>query len=189
MTTSTTNPWASTDHDPHHGGVTADIALPDRPDGADTSTSDLADADAENIHHDWEIEIDIYRGDLIAALNTALGALARASSAVTALASDLHDVEFAEDTAGSDVAAFVADGVRFIRAAYALTHTITAAQLTSTHITVEGERYDLQRILGTMGRLPRAARAVRQTPRHSCHEGRQALDHLPRRDRREEGDR
>lgn len=122
-----TDPWASTDHDPHHGGVTADIASPDRPDAADTPTTDLADADPENIYHDREIEIESSRGDLIAALNTALGTLAQANSAITALASDqVYDVEFAEGSTGSDVAGFVADSLRFTRAAYALTHTVTA---------------------------------------------------------------
>ena len=75
---------------------------------------------------DWHLEIEHHRGQLINSLNTALTALAQAKTAITALASNqIYDVEFAEDAAGPDVAAFLADSLRFTRAAYAITHATT----------------------------------------------------------------
>lgn len=100
----TTDPWTSTDHDPHQ---------PPAP-GSDT--------DAENIYADWDLEIEHHRGQLITSLNTALSALTQAHAAVTALLSDqVYDVEFSAGTTGEDVAAFTTESLRLTRAAYALT--------------------------------------------------------------------
>ena len=75
---------------------------------------------------DWDQEIDEYRGQLISSLNTALAALTHAHVAIAALTSDkVYDVEFAEAAAGHDVATFVADSLRFSRAAYAIAHSVT----------------------------------------------------------------
>ncbi|SOJ57004.1 hypothetical protein MSIMFB_04482 [Mycobacterium simulans] len=79
-----------------------------------------------NPYADWELEIEHHRGQLISSLNTAMTALAQARTAITALTSNqVYDVEFAEGVAGGDVAAFVADSLRFTRAAYAITHETT----------------------------------------------------------------
>lgn len=83
-------------------------------------------SNAENMYTDWDIVIDTHRGELITSLNTALGALTQAASAIAALTSDrIYDVEFAEGAAGPDVAAFVADSLRLTRAAYTLTREVT----------------------------------------------------------------
>ena len=82
--------------------------------------------DTENVYVDWDLEVEHHRGQLISSLNTALSALAQASIAIAALTSNqVYDVEFAEDTAGADVAAFITDSLRGTRAAYAITRDVT----------------------------------------------------------------
>lgn len=105
----TTDPWTSTDHDPHQ---------PPAPGNSDT--------DAENIYADWDLEIEHHRAQLITRLNTALAALTQAHAAVAALLSDqVYDVEFSEGTTGEDVPAFTNESLRLTRAAYALTQHVT----------------------------------------------------------------
>jgi hypothetical protein len=80
----------------------------------------------EDIYADWDLAIEQHRGELISSLNTALSALTQASTAISALTSNqVYDVDFAEDVAGNDVAAFVADSMRLTRAAYAITRDVT----------------------------------------------------------------
>ncbi|ORA29294.1 hypothetical protein [Mycobacterium aquaticum] len=87
------------------------------------TTSDYTEAD---FYSDHAIEIDERRVKLIAELNTALGALQKASTVLTELCSNqVYDLEFAEGTAGDDVSAFIADSLRYTRAAYTVTHDIT----------------------------------------------------------------
>jgi hypothetical protein len=82
--------------------------------------------DTDDYYADWDLAIEHHRGQLISSLNTALAALAQASTAIAALTSNqVYDVEFAEDPAGADVAAFLADSLRFTRAAYATTRDVT----------------------------------------------------------------
>ncbi|KPN46871.1 hypothetical protein AN933_25430 [Mycobacterium intracellulare subsp. chimaera] len=72
------------------------------------------------------MDVEIHRGALISALNTALGALLKATDAVTALTSShIHDIELAEGPAGDDIAALLTHALRLARAAAAVTHTIT----------------------------------------------------------------
>lgn len=118
-TTPSTDPWASTDHDPLHlaHARPADAPTPGRRD---------ADRTRESPCHDRDLEIDSCRTELIAALQTARDALTRADRALAALTSSpLHDVEFADGSTGGDVAAFLAEGLRLARAAAALTRAIT----------------------------------------------------------------
>lgn len=110
MTTTdhTTDPWTSTDHDPHQ---------PPAPG---------SDSDAENIYADWDLEIEHHRSQLITNLNTALAALTQAHAAVNALLSDqVYDVEFSQGTTGDDVSAFITESLRLTRAAYTLTQHVT----------------------------------------------------------------
>jgi hypothetical protein len=73
-----------------------------------------------------DIAIDNHRMDLICAMNGALAALTRASTSLSALMNNqVYDVEFAEGTIGTDVAAFLDDSLRFTRAAYARTREVT----------------------------------------------------------------
>jgi hypothetical protein len=72
------------------------------------------------------IAIDERRVELTTALNTALAALAEASTAIANLTSKwVYDVEFAEGHDGADIAAFIDDSLRYTRAAYAIAHLIT----------------------------------------------------------------
>lgn len=75
---------------------------------------------------DLEIDIDNHRMALNEALNTALAALDRAAKSVAVLRSNqIYDVEFAEGTAGSDIASFITDSLRNTRAAYTIAHDIS----------------------------------------------------------------
>lgn len=87
------------------------------------STGEYTDTD---FYTDHAMLIDEYRIKLTTALNSALSALHNASTSLAELTSNhLYDVEFAEGHDGGDVAAFIDDSLRFTRAAYAITHTIT----------------------------------------------------------------
>jgi hypothetical protein len=75
---------------------------------------------------DVEIDIDNHRMALNEALNSALSSLDRAAKSIAVLRSNqIYDVEFAEGTAGSDVASFLTDSLRNTRAAYSIAHDIT----------------------------------------------------------------
>lgn len=87
------------------------------------STTDYTDDDFYTQH---DMLIDDHRVKLITQLNTALAALHQASTTINELCSDqVYDVEFAETPAGGDVAAFIADSLRYTRAAYTIAHDIT----------------------------------------------------------------
>jgi hypothetical protein len=80
----------------------------------------------EDSYHHWDWAIDSHRGELISSLNTALTALTQAGAAIANLTSNqVYDIEFAESDRGGDVAAFIADGLRYTRAAYAITQDAT----------------------------------------------------------------
>lgn len=88
-----------------------------------SNTDNITEAD---IYSDWAMEIDQRRITLTTALNTALAALAKASTAIAELSSNqVYDVEFAEGHDGADVTAFIDDSLRYTRAAYSIAHTIT----------------------------------------------------------------
>ncbi|KQH80014.1 hypothetical protein AO501_12540 [Mycobacterium gordonae] len=106
----TTDPWTSTDHDPHQ-----------RPAAG-------SDCVAENIYADWDLEIRHHRQRLLASLTNAVSALGQAAGAVNALLSEqVYDVEFTEAGAGEDIAAFTTESLRLTRAAYALTRLLEHA--------------------------------------------------------------
>ncbi|MBY0290897.1 MAG: hypothetical protein K2X52_27715 [Mycobacteriaceae bacterium] len=80
---------------------------------------------AADIYDDNARDIETHRGELIAALNEAMGALNCAHHAASALTSNqVYDVELAEGSAGGDLAAFLADSARAARAAYSIVHHI-----------------------------------------------------------------
>lgn len=65
------------------------------------------------------------RGELLAALSQALGALQRAGEALDRLRSPgVYDVEVAEGRDGRDMAAHIDGGIRGLRAAYAVAHMV-----------------------------------------------------------------
>lgn len=85
-----------------------------------------ADYTEEDFYTDHAMLIDEHRIKLTTALNTALAALHNASISLAELTSNhVYNVEFAEGHDGGNVAAFIDDSLRFTRAAYAITHTIT----------------------------------------------------------------
>lgn len=72
-----------------------------------------------------QLDIDTHRMALAEALNTALGALDRASRSVAVLRhKTVHDIEYVEGPDGDDVVSFIADSLRNTRAAYAIAHHI-----------------------------------------------------------------
>lgn len=87
------------------------------------NSADYAEAD---FYSDHARVIDEHRVKLIIELNTALAALQQASTTINELCSDqVYDVEFAEGHDGGDVAAFIADSLRYTRAAYTIAHDVT----------------------------------------------------------------
>jgi hypothetical protein len=82
-------------------------------------------ATTADIYDDNARDIEMHRGELIAALNEAMGALNRATQGAAALMSNqVYDVELTESPAGADLAAFLADSARTARAAYSIVHHI-----------------------------------------------------------------
>ena len=93
-----TDPWNNASHDP----------------------SSLADR-AAALRFDDELEIDRVRLTAAAALIQALTHLDTARRAIEELRGDaVYDPAFAEGHTGQDTAAFIADSLRFTRAAYAI---------------------------------------------------------------------
>jgi hypothetical protein len=116
------NHW---DHD-HDPTSFASVALEQNPSPIETRKETPIMSHTDDIYTDWAIDIDQHRIELTTALNTALAALAKASTAIAELTSNrVYDVEFAEGHDGADVAAFIDDSLRYSRAAYAIAHTIT----------------------------------------------------------------
>ncbi len=80
---------------------------------------------ATDIYDDNARDIETHRGELIAALNDAMGALNRAHHAASTLTSNqVYDIELTEGPAGDDLAAFLAERARAARAAYSIVHHI-----------------------------------------------------------------
>lgn len=85
-----------------------------------------ADYTEADVYSDHAMVIDEHRVKLITELNTALAALQQASTTINELCSNqVYDVEFAEGHDGRDAAAFLADSLRYTRAAYTIAHDIT----------------------------------------------------------------
>ncbi|MDQ1246123.1 MAG: hypothetical protein QG597_490 [Actinomycetota bacterium] len=106
-----TTAWDQNDHDP------TSIAR-----GCDHSDHQLPD----DFYADWHVEVDQRRIALLIALNAALRDLDHASAALAELISNqLYDIEFAEGRDGADIADFLDDSQRYLRAAYAIAHRIT----------------------------------------------------------------
>lgn len=69
--------------------------------------------------------VDALRGTLREHLAACIHSMQNAVSTLERLrANDVYDVEFAEGRDGDDIAAFLNDSTRYIRAAYAVVHTV-----------------------------------------------------------------
>lgn len=72
-----------------------------------------------------ELDIDTHRMALVEALNTALHAADRAAKSIAVLRhKTVNDTAYTEGHAGTDVASFLADSLRNLRAAYAIAHDV-----------------------------------------------------------------
>ena len=81
----------------------------------------------DSSYTDWDRDIDDARTELFGALTDTINTLTRAQRATTRLAGPLYDPEYAEGVEGSDTAAFIADSLRYTRAAYAIIHRVIDA--------------------------------------------------------------
>ncbi|PJE04735.1 MAG: hypothetical protein CK428_27380 [Mycobacterium sp.] len=84
-----------------------------------------ASAEVDDFEREHLGRIDDLRAALLTQLATASDTLHRAAATLARLRdNDIYDVEFADGRDGDDIAAFLGDSIRFVRASYALVHTV-----------------------------------------------------------------